>query len=346
MSSIKDLKRQLAANKKVLKKVNKPTTNNHYKQITDKDVREETKEPEQMVEEREEKQTLIGRLMNQNKQIKKKLKSKKRHKATKNGILIATFIVPILMFFTIIILAFSMIAMSNLNNAAATIASLVDPKQRAILKARGLLEDNAITEIPKTLVGNLPGSAGFDLSAGDSKKDSADDADISNSSNPKSIAKSFWILAKAKGYTLEQAAAVLGNWDVESAGLRTSISEIGKGSLEQAIQAMKTTRGFQGGYGLGQWTAGRNHNLYKAHPKDFSTVKGQVTFFFNEGTYNMSHPKNNLYLGGGSARNDLTAATNAFLNNWEAPANPNATRAERQQRARKWYSYLKGLNIQ
>lgn len=351
MASLKDLKSQLNANKKVLRKVNKPQQNEHYHTFTDKDLFSEVDEQEKTEQSKTEidstgeygvpKQSFLKALLQQKNNIQKQLKKKKKHKATKNGVIIATFILPIIMIFTILILTMMMISTANLNNAAATIASLVDPKERAILKARGLLEDNAITEVPKELVGNLPGSAGFDLSSNDkSDKDGSDDVSISNANNPKSIAKSFWAMAKAKGYTMEQAAAVLGNWQMES-GINVMRVE-SDGPFGPVLQGMKTTAGYSGGFGLAQWTAGRNHNLYAKYPKSFTTVKSQIEFFFSEKTYNMGSPKNNPYLGGSSAAHSVDAATTAVMFKWEAPLSHD-TLSKRIGYAHKWYSYLKGL---
>lgn len=135
----------------------------------------------------------------------------------------------------------------------------------------------------------------------------------------------------SEGYTREQAAGVLGNFKIES-GINPRINEGGKVGVPLGV----------GGYGIGQWTGGRQKNLInfaKQKGLDPGSIEAQTDFLI----YELKGPekKADQYFRAAVSPEE---AARRFLTDFERAGIPKAE--QRQQAARQIYEKLGSLEGQ
>lgn len=356
--------------RKQLKKDEKKYQNLLKEQRKIKRRKQKQKDPEKKQKLDELKEKVSSELSKASHKIKETQKEIKHHKGSKMAKIIGG-LVPFLLGFILIFLAFFVMVIYNMGGTVSTIAGLANPQQRAILEAKGILGNKDVVSIPQYLIGNEP-----DLSASSymgnqnlTGNKASNSSGGGSNGNMNQNAYTIYLHYKDKGLTSEQIAGMLGCFQQESTinfhcfegwqtgrgqklgwdGAKKDEFDPSKmyGSDWQSFLHATAPSGYKNGHGgmtlglgVGQFTGPRGYNLIHSG-NDWDTPNNQLNWMDTkdkkngwDGTKNWKHWSN---------ANNVTSTTTDFLSYWEG--NPGNALAIRLSYARSWLKKIQDGSI-
>lgn len=169
--------------------------------------------------------------------------------------------------------------------------------------------------------------------------DDSSSASITNGDTQEN-AEAIWDYVKEKGGTSQGAAALLGNFTVETGGTLDPATIQGGQSYNEAKALLTSVSGY--GFGLAQSDSGRRVKLIeyaKSKNASWSNLKTQLDeYFSNEGS------DTTLIEGLVKKSGDISTITSEIMTEWER-AGATSSVTTREADAKSWYEKLNGASL-